>query len=76
MASFLDALKSRCEVAELDGGRDWRRGVDDTSEPRADGWFELGDGGFDGLWEQEGAGTCILPLSDGSHNRRRSSQYD
>lgn len=60
MASFLDALKSRCEVVVLDGGRDWRRGVDENSEPRADGWFELGDEGFDRLWTNEGNGEHIF----------------
>jgi predicted ATPase len=27
MVGFLDALKARCEVVELDGGKDWRKGV-------------------------------------------------
>ena len=61
MASFLDALTSRCDVEEREGGRDWRRGGDLDSEPRMDGWFELGDKGFDALWEKEGAGESPLP---------------
>jgi hypothetical protein len=29
MAHFLDALKSRCTVHEVNGGRDWRLGTGD-----------------------------------------------
>ena len=61
MASFLDALKSRCDVVELDGGRDWRRGMNLDDPPRADGWFELGDEGFDRSWEAERPCELNLP---------------
>jgi predicted ATPase len=60
MASFLDALKSRCDLVELDGGRDWRRGVDEDALPRMDGWFELGDEDFDRLWDAEGQGKSLV----------------
>jgi len=49
MAGFLDALKSRCEVVELDGGRDWRRGAEE-GETRATSWFDSGDEGFESAW--------------------------
>jgi len=32
MANFLEALKSRCTVHEVNGGRDWRLGVEDSKE--------------------------------------------
>lgn len=51
MATFLDALQNRCDVVELDGGRDWRRGLDlDKPAERAPSWFSLGDVAFDNLW--------------------------
>ncbi|KAL1411127.1 hypothetical protein Q8F55_002077 [Vanrija albida] len=48
MAGFLDSLKGRCEVVELDGGRDWRRRDEAAGEPR---WLELGDERFDAAWD-------------------------
>jgi len=51
MAGFLDALKSRCEVVQLDNGRDFRRlGDKADSVPR---WLDLEDSAFEQLWEAE-----------------------
>lgn len=58
MAGFLEALKGRCEVVELDGGRDWRRGVTlpgeeghEEAETR-DSWFLAGSQGSKDAMEQ------------------------
>ena len=53
MAGFLDALKSRCEVVELDGGRDWRRGAEEEDENgRKTTWYSSGDEGFELAWRE------------------------
>ncbi len=49
MAGFLEALKSRCDVVELDGGRDWRRGTEE-GETRGTSWFDAEDDGFEEGW--------------------------
>ncbi|OWZ77983.1 AFG1-family ATPase [Cryptococcus neoformans Bt85] len=36
LAGFLDALKTRCEVVQVDGGRDWRREIERGDQVR---WF-------------------------------------
>lgn len=36
LAGFLDALKARCEVVQVDGGRDWRREIERGDQIR---WF-------------------------------------
>lgn len=56
MAGFLDALKTRCEVYELDGGRDWRTlGEAGVSAS----WYDLTDRSFDEAWEAaEGQGKA------------------
>lgn len=50
MSSFLSALKARCEVVTLDGGKDYRRSSE--GEPQAK-WFEADDGAFDEVWSQQ-----------------------
>ena len=50
MAGFLEALKSRCDVVELDGGRDWRRGVGE-GEDMVSSWFDAEDERFDTAWQ-------------------------
>lgn len=55
MAGFLDALRARCEVVELDGGRDWRRGVDWQDEPDQK-WFGPDERGFEDMWQTHGGG--------------------
>jgi len=65
MYSFLSALKSRCELVTLDGGKDYRRSSEE--EPQAK-WFGLGDEGFDAAWAE-------VPGAEGvsvgcSHDRR------
>ena len=53
MAGFLDALKSRCEVVELDGGRDWRRGSEEEDEKvRKTTWYSSGDEAFELAWRE------------------------
>jgi protein AFG1 len=47
MSSFLSALKARCEVVTLDGGKDYRRTTE--MEPQ-EKWFEAGDAAFDDVW--------------------------
>jgi hypothetical protein len=37
MNSFLEALKARCTVYELNGGRDWRLGRDEDIDGEAEG---------------------------------------
>lgn len=54
MAGFLDALKARCDVVELDGGRDWRRVAEETANVvPVQRWYDLGDAGFDQAWAAE-----------------------
>lgn len=53
MSSFLTALKARCEVVTLDGGRDYRRSSEEEPQEK---WFTLerdGDG-FEAAWSQLG----------------------
>lgn len=58
MAGFLEALKGRCEVLELDGGRDWRRGVTLPGEEghehveKRDSWFLARSGGSEDNMEK------------------------
>lgn len=49
MMGFLDSLKARCEVVELDGGKDWRGGVD-GEQRSAVTWFEGDQDAFDREW--------------------------
>jgi protein AFG1 len=51
MAGFLDALKSRCDVVELDGGKDWRSGTGSETGVLASRWYEEGDRGFEDAWQ-------------------------
>lgn len=53
MASFLEGLKARCEVVELDGGRDWRSGIE-GEEKLAPKWYQQGDETFDKAWQEMG----------------------
>lgn len=46
---FLDSLKARCEVVELDGGKDWRGGMD-GEERSAVTWFQDDQGAFESEW--------------------------
>lgn len=58
MAGFLDALKSRCDVVELDGGRDWRRGLDPEKPiERSPTWYTTGDGEFETHWNDAGGAS-------------------
>lgn len=52
MAGFLDALKSRCDIAQLDNGRDFRRIATPSpdAQPR---WLGLEDPAFETLWAAE-----------------------
>lgn len=56
MAGFLDALKGRCEVVELDGGRDWRRIGEGDKD---DKWVTLDDNLFDAAWAAERGGEPV-----------------
>lgn len=51
MHAFLDSLKGRCDVVELDGGKDWRQmAAEGELEPR---WLDSGDRAFEEMWEAE-----------------------
>lgn len=51
MQAFLDSLKARCDVVELDGGRDWRQtATEGELEPR---WLDQSDLTFDERWNAE-----------------------
>jgi protein AFG1 len=67
MAGFLDALKARCDVVELDGGKDWRSGTGaaDVDKFRAR-WFLEGDTGFEDVWRDALNGEEGMPSSDHS----------
>ncbi|WWC92798.1 uncharacterized protein L201_007757 [Kwoniella dendrophila CBS 6074] len=43
MIGFLDALKSRCELVQVDGGRDWRARADEEAEQKVARWYDQGD---------------------------------
>lgn len=48
LAGFLDALKARCEVVQVDGGRDWRRDIERQDQAR---WFHSTHGhDFERAW--------------------------
>ncbi|WVQ74984.1 hypothetical protein IAR50_004592 [Cryptococcus sp. DSM 104548] len=48
LSGFLDALKSRCEVVQVDGGRDWRLSDDKGERTR---WYKSADEGFETAWK-------------------------
>ncbi|ORY34742.1 AFG1-like ATPase-domain-containing protein [Naematelia encephala] len=75
MAGFLDALKARCEVVELDGGRDWRQGAGVTDVPR-NTWFVMGQAEteFDDAWDLLGGPQVRIPLANGPVARFDFSQ--
>jgi protein AFG1 len=46
-------LKSRCDVVELDGGRDWRSGTGLQGEADVVArWYERGSQGFEDAWTE------------------------
>lgn len=49
MSSFLSALKARCEVVTLDGGKDYRRSSEEEPQEK---WFTLDQQGFEDSWGQ------------------------
>jgi len=53
MAGFLDSLKARCEVVELDGGRDYRGGVEGVETEQTVKWFTDNSAGFELAWNNE-----------------------
>lgn len=55
MAGFLEALKHRCEVVELDGGRDWRR--DNVTRMS---WYPLASPEFEAGWQAIGSSRWTL----------------
>ena len=50
MAGFLDSLKARCEVVELDGGRDYRGGVEGVERDERVKWFTDNSAEFELAW--------------------------
>ncbi|WVQ79180.1 hypothetical protein IAT38_001276 [Cryptococcus sp. DSM 104549] len=62
LAGFLDALKMRCEVVQVDGGRDWRRGGEEEESGGEVRWFKSEeDGEFDGAWRGITNGKDVRP---------------
>ncbi|BEJ16556.1 hypothetical protein CspHIS471_0511610 [Cutaneotrichosporon sp. HIS471] len=60
MHAFLDSLKGRCDVVELDGGRDWRQtAAEGELEPR---WLTISDNAFDTMWAAEPGDTTPVDL--------------
>ncbi|WWC65826.1 uncharacterized protein I303_108448 [Kwoniella dejecticola CBS 10117] len=51
MIGFLDALKSRCEVVQVDGGVDWRRRADEDAADKFMRWYGEGDLSFEAAWK-------------------------
>ncbi|WVR08057.1 hypothetical protein IAU60_005103 [Kwoniella sp. DSM 27419] len=61
MMGFLDALKNRCEVVQVDGGRDWRTGEHGQGHEGALArWYEQGDTAFDRSWQEVTAGKVSV----------------
>ncbi|EAL20923.1 hypothetical protein CNBE2840 [Cryptococcus deneoformans B-3501A] len=66
LAGFLDALKARCEVVQVDGGRDWRREIERGDQIR---WFHSKQQlEFERAWSaaletQESGNTCRFTFS-------------
>ncbi|OCF73208.1 AFG1-family ATPase [Kwoniella mangroviensis CBS 8886] len=61
MIGFLDALKSRCEVVQVDGGVDWRARNDHEPHEVLLKWYSQDDESFEAAWQEktEGlAGEC------------------
>lgn len=48
MSSFLSALKARCDVVTLDGGKDYRRTSEEEPQEK---WFTLDHEGFETAWD-------------------------
>ncbi|WVF68274.1 hypothetical protein IAT40_003039 [Kwoniella sp. CBS 6097] len=70
MMGFLDALKSRCEVVQVDGGRDWRTGIDGLGHVGgAVKWYEEGEEAFEQAW-QEATGGDACPTQVSVYGRR------
>lgn len=61
MSSFLSALKARCDVVTLDGGRDYRRSSEEEPQEK---WFttEQEDHGFEAAWQGVLGQEGMLPL--------------
>ncbi|TYJ52950.1 hypothetical protein B9479_006419 [Cryptococcus floricola] len=56
LSGFLDALKARCEVVQVDGGRDWR--LNDVKGDRTR-WYKNADAGFEGAWKEATSGCKV-----------------
>ncbi|OCF33532.1 AFG1-family ATPase [Kwoniella heveanensis BCC8398] len=70
MMGFLDALKSRCEVVQVDGGRDWRTGIDGLGhEGGVVKWHDEGEAEFDQAWAEATAGNAA-PTQVSVYGRR------
>lgn len=50
MAGFLTALKARCEVVELDGGKDWRTASEGHEFTLK--WYTEDPTGFEESWQK------------------------
>ncbi|WWC73699.1 uncharacterized protein I206_107671 [Kwoniella pini CBS 10737] len=70
MIGFLDALKSRCEVVQVDGGRDWRRGADEESHNKLRRWYEEKDDSFEAAWKELTDGLDAGPKQVSVYGRR------
>nr|KIR46773.1 AFG1-family ATPase [Cryptococcus bacillisporus CA1280] len=67
LTGFLDALKARCEVVQVDGGRDWRRDIERQDQAR---WFHSTHGhDFERAWsavigtQGSASNTCRFTFS-------------
>lgn len=63
MSSFLSALKARCDVVTLDGGKDYRRSSEEEPQEK---WFTLKqeDQGFETAWGRMGGQEGMSYLAE------------
>ncbi|WWC95825.1 hypothetical protein V866_002691 [Kwoniella sp. B9012] len=70
MIGFLDALKSRCEVVQVDGGVDWRARNDHEPHEVMLKWYSQDDESFEVAWQEKTEGLDVGPAQVSVYGRK------